>query len=345
MKDLICLIPPEHIAGDKSYSNIAEFALDVGILKEYISVYGKGDLPLNCSDYDIFRRFITCVRENGDSSSRAYLYFDRMLELSLGISASDVISGDIDEVWSESAKRLLKRENTLRGIISRSAFDSVGIAISPWETADLPDKLGDTEIKRIVCPLGVRGKSVIDLGGFANLSELCDYVKGTGEDDCAVFMGELDFEFEKPNLYAASAAYERIVRGQTPKNSDLNILKTQLLRELMLFCAQQERGVMLVLPTAQNVKMMYQTEQLLGYLDEILELPLNITLFAPDAVGFSFALAVAGKTYKKITAEAAICGNDCHFISDNEIRYWGSGGSIEKRASLATTPAHLGALK
>lgn len=348
MKDIISLIPPNHIINDKRYGNIADFALRTDILRRYLTLCEPDERIRsgNCSDYDIFRAFIECARKNSDRSSRTYLYFDEVMKNVLGISADELIFGalDSDELWTRVAMALLKDENSLWGIISRSPLESLGVALAPWEKSELPENIGNTEIKRIVCPLGVRGKSIFEAVSFADFDELSAYIRESVKDSdgCAIFIDELDFEFQKPNPYISAMTYNKIQKGLPIKASEMNILKTQALREVILSSAGADREVYFVISSASSIKNLYQTEQLIDYIDESARERVNVTLFAPDAVGYSFALSMKAKNYEKITADAALCGTDCYFITEAEAKYFGVGAMPEKMASLSATPAPFG---
>lgn len=348
VKDCLCLIPQKHIIHDKSYCNLTEFALRTEAVRVYLCnsgaerklCDGKG------SDYDVLYQLVEAFKRNGDESSRVYKYFSRVLRNCFEIDANDVILERIttEELWHNTAEKLLKRENSLLGIISRSEIDSIGVAQTPWEYEALPDKIGNTKIKSVLCPLGVCGKSILEIPGFDDLAMLEDHISRlvSPEEECAIFLDSTHLEFEEPNLYAASRAYDKMKKSVTLKDSERRILKTQLLRDTLFACAQNGRELMLVLPTAVNIKMLYQTEQLLDYIDECLRPPIKLTLFATDASGFAFASATAAKRYKKITAEAAVGGVDCYLMDESEIKYWGVGRIPERTASLAATPALFG---
>ena len=350
MKDYISLIPPEHIINDKHYGNIADLALRTDILSDYLALCGKGgrEKTKSLSDYDILRAFVECVRERGDRSSRAYLYFERVLQNTLDVSADDLISGrlSVDELWMDTAEKLVRKENTLRQMICRSTLDSLGVAVEPWEYKKMPERIGNTRIEPVICPLGVKGYGVLDNEHFSGLGDFCRHIDAWSEiGGCAVLLGELDFEFEKPNPYTAALAYDKIVKGLPIKTSEQSILKSQLLREVILGLSERGREIFLVLAGASNIKNLYQTEQLIKYIDESAESPVRLTLFARDAVGFSFALSNAAKCHKKITADVAICDSDCYFITESEIGYLGVGGLPDRRASLASTPAPFGRIE
>jgi hypothetical protein len=207
----------------------------------------------------------------------------------------------------------------------------------------MPEKIGSTEIHPVICPLGVCGESVLDINEFSGHSDFCRYIELWAEmGDCAIFIDELDFEFEKPNPYTAALAYDKILKGLPIKRGELNILKSQLLRDVMLGFPEAGREIFLVLSGASNVKNLYQTEQLIEYIDASAKYPISLTLFASDSVGFSFAKATEAKKHEKITVDTAICEIDCHFITDDEAKYLGVGRLPDKRASLAKTPSPFG---
>lgn len=348
VKDCLCLIPQNHIIHDKSYCNLTEFALRTEAVRAYLC-NSRAESKLcdgGGSDYDVLRQLVECIKRNGDESSRVYRYLSRVLGNCFAIDAESVIKGKIstDELWHTTSRALLERKNTLSAIISRSDIESLGVAQTPWEYEKLPLKIGNTVIKDVMCPLGAYGKSILEIPGFDDLVMLEDHISRlvSPEEECAIFLDSTHLEFEEPNLYAASRAYDKIKNSATLKDSERRILKTQLLRDTFFACAENGRELYLVLPDASNMKIMYQTEQLLDYIDECLRLPIKLTLFAPDAVSFAFTSATAAKRYKKITAEVAVGGVDCYLIDESEIKYWGVGRLPEKTASLAVTPALFG---
>lgn len=347
MNDSICLIPPEYFIADKSYSNIVEFAFRNSIISDYLRASHTFDRIRdgNCSDFDVLTNLIDHFRKNSDTASRAYRYFSRVLSECFDVDAKDVVSGIVsaEAIWHDTADALLKRENTLFGIISRGELDSIGVAQTPWEYKSLPDKIGNTKLVGVMCPLGARKKSVLDEAPCDDFADLRGYLERfAAAHDNAVLFDELDFEFCEPNLYASSLAYEKYRKGMTLKNSELNILKTQLLRDTFFSCAENEGQLFLILPDASNVSILYQTEQLLDYIDGCISMPVKTVLFAQDVVGFSFALARQAKGYKKITVEAAIGGDDRYLMNDDDVKYWGVGRMPDRMASLSDTPAYIG---
>lgn len=346
MKDSICFIPAEHVISDKSYCNIVEFAFREDLMLDYLRLTSTDERVSDgmCSDFDILVGLIEAFKKNGDDSSRAYKYFSRVLSKCFGIDASSVISGNIsaDELWTRSADELFRRESSLLKMIARSDLDTLCIAQTPWEYQELTDRIGSVEIKTALCPLGDQKKCILDVHGFDGIEALREYITDIVKknDNVAVLLDELDFEFSEPNPYVAGVAYDKYRNGVALKNNELNILKAQLLRDLLFACAESKREVSILLSTASNVKILYQTERLLDYIDASLRTPLNVDLFAPDLVSFSFALSCSAKKYKKITVEAAICGIDRYLMSD-EVKYYGVGKLPERSASLAKTPASL----
>ncbi len=349
MKDSICFIPAEHIINDKSYCNIVEFAFREDIILNYLRLTSHDERVSEgkCSDFDILVELIEALRENGDDSSRTYKYFSRVLSVIFDIDAEEVISGKItaEELWRKSSDELFRRENTLLSMLARSNLDTLCIAQTPWDYKELPNKVGNTEIKNVLCLLGDQKKCILDVEGFDGIGMLREHITDlvNKNDEVAVLLDHLDFEFSEPNPYAAGVAYDKYRKGDSLKNNELNILKTQLLRDLIFACAENKRKVSVVLSNVSNIKILYQTEQLLDYIDASLRTPLNITLFAPDVVGFSFASGCGVKGYKKITVEAAICGVDRYLMRD-EVKYFGIGKLPEESASLAKTPASFARL-
>ena len=347
MKDSICLIPPEHFLSDKSYSNVVEFAFRTKIISDYLRLSGAESRASDGvgSDYDILVSLVDSFRKNSDSSSRIYRYFSRVLLECFNIDAKRVINREIsvDELWKTTSDALMKRENTLWGIISRSELCEICVAAPPFDLYELPENIGNVSIKSAVCPLGVNGEGILDTtktDSFESLRLSIDSAVKRAEK-CAVLLCELDFEFAVPNLYTSSIAYDKIKRGLSLRDNEKMMLRTQLLRDVITSCAEHEKELMLVLSDASNVKGMYQTEQLLGYMDDCLQKPISIVMFACDVVGFSFAISHESKRYKKITVEAAIGGNDRYLMTD-DAKYFGVGALPERMASLSDTPAYLG---
>ena len=343
MTDSLCLISVEKLAENKNYSNIVEFAFRNDLVLSYLinSKVMPDDRIDRGSDFDMLRGLVESMRCNRDASSRTYIYFDNVLRSGFGISAESVLSGNmtVEELWQITSKVLLKKENSLRDMIARSSLSCLGVAVAPWENAELEGKIGNTEIKKISCPLGNDRKNVWEALNFEDFSRLEDSICRLAKEEktVAIFMDSLDFEFEKPNPYSASRAYEKIKNGESPREADRKIFKTQLVRDV--FSNADE--IMMILPKASNISKLSHIEQLIEYIDSCDFTSTKVTLFAGDVLSFGFASEMSAKRHKKITAEPAICGIDCHFIGD-EIMYWGIGKLPEKTASLATSPAPFG---
>ena len=200
MRDSICLIQPKNFINDKSYSNLTEFAFRNALITDYLRLshaearVGEG----RCSDFDILKSLVESLQKNSDTASRVYRYFSRVLGC-FRIDADDVLSGGIsaEELWCETSKTLLRRENTLCGMLSRSGIRSLGVAQAPWEYEKLPERIGDTEISSVICPLGVRGKSILDVVGFDDLSMLRRHLEHLAEagEDIAIFFDMYVYQF------------------------------------------------------------------------------------------------------------------------------------------------------
>ena len=349
MRDSICLIQPKNFINDKSYSNLTEFAFRNTLITDYLRLshaearVGDG----RCSDFDILKSLVESLKNNSDTASRVYRYFSRVLGC-FKMDADDVLAGNIsvEELWRETSKALSKRENTLHGMLSRSGIRYLGVAQAPWEYEKLPERIGDATISSVICPLGVREKNILDVDGFDDLSMLRRHLECLAEsgEDIAIFFDEPDFEFCEPNPYGAEMAYNKYRKGLPMKNVERNILRSQLLRDTFFAAAKNERRILFVLPNTENIKVMYQAEQLFDYIDDCIPKRSEVVLFAPDVVSFSFAASCEARKYKKITVEAAICGVDRYLMTDDDVKYWGLGRLPKSFASLCEVPAYFDGL-
>lgn len=343
MIDHLCLIPPKYFAENKVYTNIGELCLVNKVVFDYIKINGGS---VEGSDYDIFAQFISFLKKNTDKSSRAAKYFWHVLDFFWMIKADDIIEEkmSVEELWRYTSEFLEESVNTVCGIIDCFELDALGVAITPKDNdAELPQRIYGTVLERVLCPFGLADNPMNEYEGHSSLSELekkifdfC-FQRGSG----AILLGTLDFEFEKPNIYEANKAYDKIKIGVPLKNKERNILKTQLCRDVFEIFAKKREEIFLILSSASNVKSLYQTEQLLQYIDECNFSHLKLSLLAPDNVAYTFALEQVGK-YKNITVDAGICGDDCHCVNEDGILYWGCGKMPSKRASLARTPICVG---
>ena len=170
-----------------------------------------------------------------------------------------------------------------------------------------------------------------------------EHLAETGED-IAIFFDDFDFEFCEPNPYGAEMAYNKYRKGLPMKNAERNILKSQLLRDTIFAASKNECRILFVLPSTENIKALYQTEQFFDYIDDCIPKRSEVVLFAPDAVSFSFAASHEARKYKKITVEAAICGVDRYLMTDDDVKYWGLGGLPESFASLSEAPVYFDGL-
>ena len=156
----------------------------------------------------------------------------------------------------------------------------------------------------------------------------------------AVFVA--GFEFEKPNDYTASTAYEKLTAGVGLSDRERRVLSSQLCRRILLNAAENGQTVMVFLPSAPDVYSMGEWARLLDYIDITIKTGhLSVTLFAPDAVGLCFASSLVGR-YKKITADTGVCGSGCGAPLEEAARYWGIDKLPLKRASLSQSPAYVG---
>ena len=95
------------------------------------------------------------------------------------------------------------------------------------------------------------------------------------------------------------------------------------------------------LPLAPDVRSMGEVAVLLDYIDES-NIRVNVTIYAGDAVSLCMAQAIVEKKYKNITAATGLSGNGSSIFKENIANCWGTDcSSIERRASLAKTAAHL----
>ena len=340
MKDSLCLIDPIHVINDKSYSNLGELCLRRPSVYEYLAFMGSDERIVSgdCSDFDLLREFVKCLAENKDTESRAARSFFRVTDRFLGVSRNAIINGEIsaDKIWEMGYQALSLKENSLHGIIAKSGLTEIGVAVNDSGIC-LPQQIGDVMIEPVICPV----PTLSELSNTQNsLEEIEDGIaklsgkRATG----AIFLS--DFEFEEPNPYVASKALERLTAGATLKDKERCILKSQLLRRAVLSFANGGGKLMMFLPTSPNLDALYHLKRFLDYADGM-DLPsVKLILFASDLVGYSFVLSEMAARHKKITVEAAISGNDCCMISDDEIKYWG-GVMPRYQASLTRTGVGL----
>ena len=275
--------------------------------------------------------------------SRAYRYFHHVLKDCFGIEPSGVISGElsVEELWRSSSQLLLKQENSLLGLIENSNLDTLCVATSPSCDETVEESIGKTKLKKILCPLGLTEQPFNLFEKYQSFEELQASIRAfcEREGEGAIFPDALEFEFEKPNPYVAKAAYEKQKNAQTLKYSELKNLKTQLCRDVIEAFASKGEAVWFVLHKNANFNIMYQTEQLLDYIDQCDFAPIKIFLCVNDLVGLNFASSMIKKRYKKITVEAALGGNDCCQIDGDALKYWGHGKLPKSFATLSKTPA------
>ena len=340
MKDSLCLIDPMHVINDKVYSNLGELCLRRPSVYEYLAVMGEDERIVsgNCSDFDLLREYVKCLAENKDTESRSARSFFRVVDRLLGVNPGAIINGEIsaDEIWELGYRSLSLKENSLHGIIAKSGLAEIGVAVSDIDIC-LPELIGNVKIRPVICPI-------------PTLSELSNTQNSLEEIECrisklpvsrvlgAVFLS--DFEFEEPNPYVASKAVEKLTAGTTLKDKERCILKSQLLRRTVFAFAEGGGELMMFLPPSPNLDALYHLKRFLNYIDGMNLSPVNLILFSPDLVGYSFAISEAVARHKKITVEAAISGNDCCMIFDDEIKYWG-GVMPRYQASLTRTGAGL----
>ena len=340
MKDRLCIIDPNHIMNDKIYSNLAEFCLRHPAALEHLAVLGADERIRggNCSDLDLLREFIALTVQNRDCESKVARSFFKVIDRLLNVSDQMVINGMItaDELWSLGYKALANEENSLYGWIKRSGLAELGVAVKN-DNVVLPKAIGETAIEPIVCPIPQ----------WSELSKVGDTLRDV-EDQIervvawkrsgAIFLNE--FEFEEPNLYCAEKAFEKLINGTTLKDKERGMLKSQLLRSTVFSSAENGSELMLFLPKSPDLDVLYHIKRFFDYIDESKVPFTKLVLFAPDIVGYSYAVSEMATRRKKITVEAAISGNDCGFVHDDEIKYWG-GAMPRYRASLAHTAAGL----
>ncbi len=301
MTDTLCLIPPKHIADNKYYSNITELCLRSD---ETVGYLRRLDIDASlCSDYELFVKMCELAKSDASRVSEAFM---STLHL-FGFNKNALQSPD--EIWEKIADALSSYEWSLWGLIEKSGLSRLGV---PFDDS-LPDMVGSTSIDKI------------------KIAETVFFDTNTLPD--AVFLN--DFEFEKPNLYAAQKAKEKYTSNATLKDSERKILKSQNLREYLFICAERGKAPMLFLPPSPDVDTLCQIKLFFDYMDATDISPMSLTLFAPELVSYQFARSL---NYKKIKAEAAISGNGLGFVNSDEIKYWG-GVMPKRQASLATTGA------
>lgn len=332
-RDMLCLLTAEKLNSTRPFSNITEYCLgDGNAVRSYLATRGDGEAPNDISDFDLFDRLWKHVRK--DKGSFIADSVVRAIDALVGYDASSMSA---EEIWSRSADVLETKSGS-----ELFSFDlaSLGVAVLPfYANKALPDKIGETEIFPVICPLGTECFDIsyairsTDYDGIASLVE--------GVDRVALFAG--GFEFEEPNEYTARMAYEKLEAGKGLSDREKRVLASQIARIIFLNCAEAKKEVMVFLPPSPDVTSMGEYARLLGYADKVITKGyLTVTNFARDAVGLCFAASLEANEYKNITADTGICGNGCGTPDDNAAVYWGIEAFSTKRASLSSTPAFVG---
>ena len=331
-QDLISLLPIEKLKVTRPFSNITEYCLgDKSASEDFLAACGMHEKRA-LSDFERFREVWNEAVRRRESRFGSVLH-QAVSEL-LGTDAHTLSP---EEIWSLSADIL---DNLGADKLFSFDLDLLGVALSPGQRSDsLPLRLGKTELCPVACPLGLSRFDPlpsIRLKGYRDFESLWE-----GYDSVAIFAKA--FVYREPNEYVAMKAYKKLSNAQSLSNTESEVLNSQLCRIVTHSCARKNKSLMIVLPTAPDVTSMGECARLLEYIDgTIREGRLFVTIFAPDAVGLCFAMSIAAREFKNITAVTGICGNGCGTPNDECAEYWGVKSLPIARASLASTPAFIG---
>ena len=339
MKDRFCFISYDDIVLDKTYTNISEYFLrqnqEVDLLMRWAgSSFEKG------SDFELLAEFLRICKEKSLCSSSVGKSFSDIVKKLIG--EENAFALPVEELWERTSESLLDDRNKLRATVAMTGLESVGVTVDRIDEFDAHfARCGAVNISPVLCPFGVNG---VSLDTFCGVKSLANLEKALTEnvslyESVALFFN--NFSFEIPNEYTASKAYEKHLLGQPVSHKETDILKAQLVRMAMVAAAECEKEVMIFLPLAPDVRSMGAVSDMLEYIDES-NIKINATVYAADAASLCMAMAISGKKYKNITAATGLSGNGSNASEKDILNYWGAGEiTIEKRASLARTAAHL----
>lgn len=332
-RDMLCLLTAEKLNSTRPFSNITEYCLgDGNAVRSYLAMRGDREIPNDISDFDLFDRLWKHARTDKGS-----FVADSVIRAINALVGCDASAMSAEEIWSRSADLLDTKSGS-----DVFSFDlaSLGVAVLPSDVNKaLPDKIGETDIFPVVCPLGTECFDVSYAVGATDYDGIASLVEGV--DRVALF-GD-GFVFEEPNEYTARVAYEKLAEGKGLSDREKRVLASQIARIILLNCAEAKKEVMVFLPPSPDVTSMGEYAKLLGYADKVITKGhLTVTNFARDAVGLCFAASIEAVSYKNIAADTGICGNGCGIPDDNAAVYWGVEAFPTKRASLSSTPAFIG---
>lgn len=347
--DRLSRIAYEDILKDRQSSNISEYLLrDSAAVRGLLMISSddKKAISGECSDFDLLRAFLECIRKTEAYGSLSAKYFEKTASGLLG--RKDVLSMSAEDIWEESLKRLSSEEMSLDAMISGSGLEKIGIAVTLNESRTVKKSFfcGSTEVTPVVCPFGAENISyeTIEKGKiFANLNDIL--IEPMSDiPEYAVFVN--GFIFEKPNEYGAAKAYERLSEGRSLSERDNGLLMTQLMRSIALSLSNVGGELMLFLPSAGGLDHMADTLKLIRYLDDnVLTKALKLSIFSCDAVSACAAASMSGHRYKNITAVTGISGNGSGLPDALASEYWGVGHlPLEIWASLSKNAGYLYAL-
>lgn len=337
MKDRLCLIPYKDIMLDKTYTNIVEYFLrdepeTFPFFRSSGSTFEKG------SDFELLSEFVRICKEKDLCGSAVARRFSKIVKKLIG--EENVFSMSPDEIWERTSEVLLEDKNKLRATITSSGLESVGASVAIDEEFDAHFACcGAVDISPVLCPFGTDTVSLDTVIKGKKLSEVKNtfYKSLSRYDSVALFFN--DFSFEIPNEYSASKSYEKYMLGQPLSYKDTDILKSQLLRMIMLSASESQKEIMMFLPFAPDVRSMGEVSALLDYIDEC-GIRINATVYAGDAVSLCMAQSIAGKRYKNIIAATGVSGNGIGDIKKEVLTCWGiTPPLLENRASLCKTAA------
>ena len=319
---------------DKTYTNISEYYLrgDGAVLSLLRSVGQPFEIG---SDFDLLTSFLKACREKHLCDSSCGRAFSEIVKKLIG--EENAFSLHADEIWMRTSKALLEDENKLRASVASSGLESVGVCVGADDEFDAHFvRCGSVDISPVLCPFGTESVSLDTINKRKSIESIFDNDIHTSDSIALFFEG---FSFEIPNEYSAFKAYEKHMLDQTLSYKEADILKAQLIRQILLLASKNQKETMMFLPSAPDVRAMGEVAALVDYIDES-NIKGNVTIYAGDAVGLCMAQSIAGKKRKNITAATGISGNGSCLPDKDIAAYFGVSG-IEKRASLSKTAAGL----
>ena len=323
--DELCLLYPEMLTSPRPYSNVSEYCLrDGDFVSKYL--YARGIVD-EMSDYELLSAVVEVLdRDTASFASR------RIRTAINELCETDTSGMPAETIWELSARILDERA---RESIFDFDLDLLGVPMND----SLPESIGNTRILPVSCPFGVKS---FDLSRIAMIDCRTNIEKEIDESSSVAIFFK-GFEFAVPNEYTATKSLEKLQDGMKMTDKERPILLSQLCRSLILKCSVEGKRFMAFMPSSPDVRAMGEFARLIEYADDTIRSGrLDITVFAPDAVGLCFAQSLSRTRYKKITAETGICGNGCGCADVGHASYWGADTLNIKRASLSSTPAYIG---